>query len=251
MKKRLFHSVALLLALTLTACNNIDNDTKAISQQAENSSEAKSGEYAKIGSGAHLVKFPKDLHKGILYTTFDRGNIHENIYINSKEAIEAVQNGEEFPSDTVITLEGYEDGEIAQYLVMEKRTGWGSEYSPKERNGEWEYQAFTPNKEVRKDNIGRCFSCHAGAALEQYIHSLAAIKNYDLGKVSESNNSSTTDSIASIPTKDWKVSDISAHLNDSNSKDVNTKKASLLDDKEKAEVIEDVLLTIYLHQYQN
>ena len=29
---------------------------------------------------------------------------------------------------------------------MEKRKGWGTEYPDNIRNGEWEYQAFTPAK---------------------------------------------------------------------------------------------------------
>jgi hypothetical protein len=28
------------------------------------------------------------------------------------------------------------------FRVMEKRTGWVSEYPPSKRNGDWEYQAF-------------------------------------------------------------------------------------------------------------
>lgn len=59
----------------------------------------------------------------------------QDIYVNSKKAIEAVQNGEELPSGTVSTLAGYKDGELDQYSVMEKRTGWGSRYAPEERNG--------------------------------------------------------------------------------------------------------------------
>ncbi|MDP1419679.1 hypothetical protein Q8G35_14965 [Peribacillus simplex] len=115
MKKRLFHSFAVLLALILTACNNNDTDTNDNSQQEENSSGAKSGEYAAIGSGANLVKFPEELEEGIVFATYDQGDIHEDIYVNNKEAIEAVQNGEELPSGTIITLVGYKDGELDQY----------------------------------------------------------------------------------------------------------------------------------------
>lgn len=246
MKKRLFHSFALLLALTLTACNN---DTKDISQQEENSSGAKSGEYAEIGSGANLVKFPEDLEKGIVFATYDRGDIHEDIYVNSKEAIEAVQNGGELPSGTVITLVGYKDGELEHYLVMEKRTGWGSQYSPEERNGEWEYQHFTPDREVAKDNIGRCFTCHANQLRDDYMNSMDQMKEFDLGEISQSKNSSTETPIAAIPTEHWKVSEISAHVNAS--KDVNKGESNLIDDEEKAKKIQDVLLTMYLQQYKN
>ncbi|WP_141433986.1 cytochrome P460 family protein [Bacillus sp. 03113] len=253
MKKRLFHLFSLLLTLTLTACNNNENDTMDnsmdISQQEENSSGAKSGEYAEIGSGASLVKFPKDLEKGIVFATYDRGDIHEDIYQNSKEAIEAVQNGEEFPSGTVITLVGYKDGELDQFLVMEKRTGWGSQYSPEERNGEWEYQHFTPDREVVKDDIGRCSSCHANQERDQYINSMDQLKEFDLGEVAQSKNSSTEATIAAITTEHWKVSEISAHMNDS--KDVNKGESNLIDDGEKAKKIQDVLLKMYLQQYKS
>ncbi|MBD1380880.1 cytochrome P460 family protein [Metabacillus arenae] len=249
MKKRLFHSFALMLALSLTACNNNDTGTKDSSQQEENSSGAKSGEYAEIGSGANLVKFPEDLEKGIVFATYDRGNIHEDIYVNNREAIEAVQNGEEIPSGTVITLVGYEDGELDQYLVMEKRTGWGSQYSPEERNGEWEYQAFTPDKEVRPDNIGRCFSCHANQERDDYMNSMDQMKEFDLGEISQSKNSSSETPIAAIPTEHWKVSEISAHVNDS--KDINKEESHLKEDEEKANKIQDVLLKMYLQQYKS
>jgi ABC-type enterochelin transport system substrate-binding protein len=69
MKTRFIHVFALMLALILTACSNNDTGTKVISQQEENSSGAMSGEYAEIGSGAHLVKFPEDLEKGIVFAT--------------------------------------------------------------------------------------------------------------------------------------------------------------------------------------
>jgi cytochrome P460 len=52
-------------------------------------------------------------------------------------------------------------GDLIGYGVMEKRTGWGAEYSPEIRNGEWEYQAFTADKKVNaKANLTGCFQCH-------------------------------------------------------------------------------------------
>jgi hypothetical protein len=244
MKRRFINLFALLLTLILTACNHNDTEIKVISQDEENSSSAKSGDNAEIGSGANLVKFPKDLEKGIVFATYDRGDIHEDIYINRKEAIEAVQNGKELPSGTIITLVGYKDGEIEHYLVMEKRTGWGSQYSPEERNGEWEYQHFTPDREVAEDNIGRCFTCHANQERDEYINSLDQMKEFDLGKVSK--NSSSESLIASIPADHWKVT---AHMKIS--KDVNKEESKLIDDEEKAKRIQDVLLKMYLQQYES
>lgn len=248
MNKQLIHSFALLLALALTACNNNDIETKDNARQEEGSSGAKSGEYAEIGSGANLVKFPEDLEKGIVFATYDRGDIHENIYVNSREAIEAVRNGEELPSGTVITLEGFRDGEIEHYLVMEKRTGWGSKYSPEERNGEWEYQHFTPDREVAEDNIGRCFSCHANQERDDYMNSMDQMKEFDLGEISQAKSSSSETPLASILTEHWKVSEIAAHVN--YSKDVN-KDSNVIDDEEKAKKIQNVLLKMYLQQYKS
>jgi Cytochrome P460 len=253
MKTRLIQIFALLLALTLTACNNNDNGTMETSQQNQEENQEETSqqnqEFAEIGSGANLVKFPEDLEEGIVFATYDRGDIHEDIYVNSREAIEAAQNGEELPSGTVITLVGYKDGELDQYLVMEKRTGWGSQYSPEERNGEWEYQAFTPDKEVRPDDIGRCFSCHANQERDDYMNSMDQMKEFDLGEVSQSKNSSTETPIAAIPTEHWNVSEISAHMNDP--KDVNKEGSNLIDGEEKAKKIQDVLLKMYLQQYKS
>ncbi|MFD1774842.1 cytochrome P460 family protein [Paenibacillus rhizophilus] len=261
-KKQL--ALTALLALTLTACSNNNNmnmnnmsqqgeepsetGSNNMSQQEESTPGAESGEYAEIGSGANLVKFP-DLKDAIVFTTYDRGDIHENIYVNNREAIEAVQNGEELPSGTVITLEGYKDGELEQYLVMEKRKGWGSQYSPDERTGEWEFQHFTPDREVADDNIGRCFSCHANQERDQYSFSLDDMKEFDLGSVPQSNNSSTGNQVAAIPTEDWEITEIPAHAN--LSKDVVLAGSRSIGEEEKAGLLQDVLLTMYLNQYKN
>ncbi len=188
MKKRLIQSLGLLLALILTACSNNDTDTMGTPQQTDTMAHLNKrrilpglslGNTLRSDLGQTLLN-SLDLEKGIVFATYDRGDIHENIYVNSREAIEAVQNGEELPSGTVITLEGYRDGEIEHYLVMEKRTGWGSQYSPEERNGEWEYQHFTPDREVAEDNIGRCFSCHANQERDDYMNSMDQMKEFDL-----------------------------------------------------------------------
>ena len=233
----------------LSACNNNNTSTNVNSNQQENSSVAESGEYAEFGSGANLVKFPENLEEGIIFATYDRGDIHEDIYVNSKEAIEAAQSGEELPSGTVITLVGYKDGEIDQYLVMEKRKGWGSQYSPEERNGEWEYQHFTPDREVAKDNIGRCMSCHANQERDQYINSMDQMKEFDLEELAQSKSSSTESQIANNLTKDWNVSELSAHIIDSNQ--VNKEEINLIKNTKKAKKIQEVLLRMYLQQFNS
>ncbi len=113
-------------------------------------------------AGGDLVKFPEDYAKGVLYTTVDRPDNKQfrELYVSPPAAIEAAKKGAPLPSGTVLTLvqfaakldasgnpEKGPDGRFIKdkllgYTVMEKRTGWGSEYPENIRNGEWEYQAF-------------------------------------------------------------------------------------------------------------
>jgi hypothetical protein len=37
---------------------------------------------------------------------------------------------------------------LGLYVVTKKRTGWGAEYAPEKRNGEWESQGFNADKSV-------------------------------------------------------------------------------------------------------
>ena len=53
---------------------------------------------------------------------------------------------------------------------MEKRTGWGAEYPPEQRNGEWEFQALNADASVkRNESLGRCFACHNSQAGQDFV----------------------------------------------------------------------------------
>lgn len=128
-------------------------------------------------AGGELVIFPEGHAEGVLYTTVYRGNIKEDIYA-SRDAIEAVKNGQPIPSGTVITLVDYRDGELHRYVVMEKRSGWGTKYATDFRNGEWEYQAFNADTSVNEqENLIRCFRCHKSEAHKDFVFTLDAMKN--------------------------------------------------------------------------
>jgi hypothetical protein len=64
-----------------------------------------------VRAGSELVTFPGSYTAGVLYATADRGNITEEIFA-SREATDAVKNGQPIPSGTVITLVDYRDGEL-------------------------------------------------------------------------------------------------------------------------------------------
>jgi hypothetical protein len=129
-------------------------------------------------AGGELVKFPENFaEKDVLYATVERSNIKEEIF-TSRATIDAVKSGQPIPSGTVITLVDYRDGKLFRYVVMEKRAGWGAEYPPEKRNGEWEFQAFNADKSVnRNENLDRCFGCHKGQAQQDFVFTLDRMKS--------------------------------------------------------------------------
>lgn len=148
-------------------------------------------------AGGENVKFPEDYAKGVLYTTVDRADNkqYRELY-STPEAIAALKAGQPIPSGTVLTLVQYKakldaagnpekdangrfiKGELVAYTVMEKRTGWGTEYPDDIRNGEWEYQAFKADKTVNdKANLKNCFTCHKPYDKQDFVFSFEAMKN--------------------------------------------------------------------------
>jgi len=145
---------------------------KAISRQFFVPLLAVGGLAGQVRAGGELVKFPEDYAEGVRYATVHRGNIREEIF-TSRAAIDAVKNRQPLPNGTVITLVDYRDGELFRYVVMEKRTGWGAQYPPELRNGEWEYQAFKADKSVNtQETLSRCFSCHKSRERDDFVFTL-------------------------------------------------------------------------------
>jgi hypothetical protein len=150
-----------------------------------------------------------------------------------------VQDGQPIPSGTVITLKIFEDEELYRYFVMEKRDGWGSQYPPDMRNGEWEYNAFTADGAVAyEEDIGRCFTCHANQMRDEFVNKYDEMKSYEFEDVTGSKDSSTESRFAGIPTEDWEVKAIGDNR-------------EIIDDVEKEGMIQNVLLTFYLHEEMN
>ena len=128
-------------------------------------------------AGRELVKFPETYAEGVHYATVKRGNIREELF-TSREAVAAVKNGQPIPSGTVITMEDCRDGKLFRYVVMEKRTGRGTEHPPEVRNGEWEFQAFNGDKSVNQnENVSRCFSCHKSREQQDFVFTLDQMKS--------------------------------------------------------------------------
>ena len=61
---------------------------------------------------------------------------------------------------------------------MEKRAGWGAEYAPEVRNGNWEYAAFMPDGSPNAQanaNTQPCFACHKPHEKQDFVISLASL----------------------------------------------------------------------------
>ena len=148
-----------------------------------------------VRAGGDKIAFPEGFEKGTLYATVDRYDIKQfrELYA-SPGVVEAVRKGQGVPSGAVLTLVQYrakaddkgnpvkgadgrfiKDG-VVGFGVMEKRTDWGTEYPDSLRNGEWEYQAFTPDKKPNpKANLTACFQCHKPHEKQDFVVSLASL----------------------------------------------------------------------------
>lgn len=155
-----------------------------------------------VRAGGDKIVFPEGFEKGVLYATLDRHDVKQfrELY-STKAAVDAMRKGQPIPSGTVLTLVQYRakvdekgipvkgpdgrfvKGDLLAYTVMEKRTGWGTEYPDDIRNGEWEYQAFTADKKVNeKANLKACFQCHKPHEKQDFVMSLASLSGTALPK---------------------------------------------------------------------
>lgn len=148
-------------------------------------------------AGPDKITFPASWKDHVLYTTVDRYDIkqHRELYASSQAAVVAMKAGQPLPDGTVLTLAQYKaqvdaagnpvkgadgrfvKGDLIALTVMEKRKGWGAEYPPEWRNGEWEYAAFSPAGALNeKANYKACFECHKPHEKADFVISLAALR---------------------------------------------------------------------------
>lgn len=147
-------------------------------------------------AGPEKIAFPAGHRSHVLYATMDRYDVKQyREFYGTPEAVKAAREGKPLPSGTVLTLVQYKaqadaqgnplkdangrfvKGDLIGYTVMEKRTGWGTEYPPEVRNGEWEYAVFTADQKLNeKANYKNCFTCHKPHEKQDFVISLARLK---------------------------------------------------------------------------
>lgn len=148
-----------------------------------------------VPSGPNNVKFPENWSKGVLYATVDRyDNKQYREFYTSPEAVQAAREGKPIPYGTVITLAAYKakvdaagnpvkdangrfiKEELVAVNSMQKERGFGDDIPAEVRNGDWQYQSFTPDGKVNdKANLTACYECHKPFAGEDYLTNLAKL----------------------------------------------------------------------------
>lgn len=144
-------------------------------------------------AGPDKVAFPDGYRSDFVrYTTVDKPNrdppIVRFMYVN-KASLAAARPNQPLPYGTVVVMEDHEaelddqdrpvtDAEgrlvpterITNVFVQEKQAGWGAEYPPEKRNGEWEYAWFEADGSRKQGDFVKfddCFACHAEQAKAQ------------------------------------------------------------------------------------
>lgn len=148
-----------------------------------------------VPSGPNKVAFPADWNKGVMYATVDRYDTKQyREFYTSAEAVKAAREGKPIPLGTVITLAAYKakvdaagnpikdangrfiKDELVAVNSMQKSAGFGDEIPVEIRNGDWQYQSFTPDGKVNdKANLTSCYECHKPFAKDDYLTNLAKL----------------------------------------------------------------------------
>jgi plastocyanin len=147
-------------------------------------------------AGPDKIAFPAGFRERLdLYTIAHRYDVKQYRELFApKEAIAAARAGQPLPAGTVLVLIQYKaqadakgnllkndkgrflKGDLIGYTVMEKRAGWGAEYPPELRNGEWEYAAFSVDGKLNeKANYKGCFECHKPHEKQDFVISYPQI----------------------------------------------------------------------------
>jgi plastocyanin len=158
---------------------------------------------ATVLAGPDKIAFPEGYEKGVLYAVVDRHDTKQYRELwSTPDGVKAVRDGRPIPHGTVLTLVQYSakvdekgnpvrdakgrfvKGDLIAYTVMEKRKGWGAGYPDEWRNGEWEYAAFTKDKQPNEKahaTIQNCFVCHKPHEKQDFVMSLASLSGTAFG----------------------------------------------------------------------
>ncbi len=151
---------------------------------------------ALVAPGPNKVAFPADWAKGTLYATVDRPDSKQyREFYTTPDVVEAARAGKPIPDGAVIVLAAYAAqldasgvplkdangrfvrGTLAAVNVQQKKKGWGEDIPVAIRNGDWNYQSFSPAGVPNdKANLTACYTCHLPFAKDEYLTNLAKLQ---------------------------------------------------------------------------
>lgn len=148
-------------------------------------------------AGPEKIIFPAGWEKWERYAVVDRYDTKQYRELYARpEVMKVVREGKPIPQGAVLAMAIYSaqldekgnpvkdangrfmKGKPVGVSVMEKREGWGAEYTAEMRNGEWEYASFLPDGQPNaKANAGikSCFMCHKPHEKQDFVMSLASL----------------------------------------------------------------------------
>jgi hypothetical protein len=143
-----------------------------------------------VEAGPEKVEFPKDYQSTFLIfgTANDEAARTIRILYLTGNAIRLREPGKPLPYGTILVAEErparldaggvplkdakgrfFPTEQVVSVWVQEKRKGWGAEYPPAQRTGEWEFASFLPDGSRKADaKIAECRACHRKQATKDY-----------------------------------------------------------------------------------
>jgi hypothetical protein len=129
-------------------------------------------------ASANRVTFPKDIKQMVMYGDYQRGSGGELAYA-LKETIDIAKAGKPLPPGTRLVLEIYDNGALTSYFVMEKGVDWGLEVEEDKRTGDWHFQQFGLDGQVKREAIAeRCEACHQGQESSDFMFTRERMQEY-------------------------------------------------------------------------
>ncbi|MCH9674162.1 MAG: cytochrome P460 family protein [Gammaproteobacteria bacterium] len=143
------------------------------------------------------IGFPSEYRTAYTnYLSLDRvQNPDQTIRLFANDiAMQGVRANGEFPDGSILVAEVYKakkaaDGKVlksslgrrirdkfALIAVMEKRAGWGADFAPGLRNGDWDFAAFKPDGSVAKKDLNGCRACHSPLTDLRHVFSYEHLK---------------------------------------------------------------------------
>jgi plastocyanin len=154
------------------------------------------GQQALVAPGPNKVAVPEHWSKWAMYATVDRPDTKQyREFYTTDDVLAAAKAGQSIPDGAVIVLAAYMaqvdaagvplkdakgrflKGKLAAVNVQQKKKGHGDDVPASIRNGDWQYQSFTPDGKANdKANLTACYQCHLPFAKDEFLTNLAKLK---------------------------------------------------------------------------